>query len=303
MTDIVISMVEQRITKNEKRENARTKAAAMRVAEKKRNKRRKIAGWLTAGLGVLAIGGLITSVVIVNATLKVDASITSPSNMGTDGIIFTSPTEVVDNVGYNLENGTPLVSTEELTASEVPEIEIYIDYACSYCAEFEVANNTYMKSLLDAGRATVEIKPIVVLNTELSFRGGNALACLAENAPEKVWDYNSETFTQITASSSLGSIPKSVVDGLGLEGDTRAAVNACMSSNEFGNWLGTASDNALARTDASGTALVTGTPTILVDGFKYPYSPADFQAFMEAILQGATPQEVVDTVQAAQTTP
>jgi protein-disulfide isomerase len=296
-------MVEQKITKNEKRENARAKATAMRIAEKKRSKRRRFAGWLTAGLGVLTVGGLIISVIIGNANLKVDASLTAPSNMGTDGVILTSSTEVVKNAGYNLENGTPLVSKEELAASEVPEIEIYVDYACPHCAEFEEANNTYMKSLLDSGRATIEIKPVVVLNLDLSYKGGNTLACLASSAPEKVWEYNSNTFSKITASGTIGSIPKSVVNDLGLEGDLKSEVNACMTSNEYGNWLGVATDNALARTDASGAPLVTGTPTVLVDGFKYPYSPADFQTFMEAVLQGASPQEVVSIVESAQTTP
>jgi protein-disulfide isomerase len=297
-------MAQEQLTKNEKRVAAREKAAAMRLAEKKKAKRRKITGWATAGVGVLAVGALVAFVVIGNNASKVAASVTAPANMATDGVILTSPTKAVENTGYNLESGKAAVSSETLAESDVPHVEVYVDYSCPHCGEFEEANSPYLTSLLESGRATLEVKPIVVLNTPLSFSGGNAAACVANYAPSQFLDYNNGIFAyNAETGTATQSAVRSVLKDLDLTTDERKQINACNTSDEFGNWLQTATENALARTSESGEKLVTGTPTVLVDGVKFPYGYDGFQPFMEKVLQGFSAQEIIDATEADQPAP
>jgi protein-disulfide isomerase len=280
-------------TKSQKREAAKAKAIAMRKAEQKKRKQRLITTWVTSGVALLGVAALVFFVVTGNNTLSVQASTTAPNNMASDGAILTSPTEVKQNTGYDLEKGKPSESTAELADSDVPHVEIYLDYACPHCAEFEEANSDYMTSLLESNRATVEVKPIVVLNTPMSYTGSNAAACVANYAPEKLWQFNSELFALTTDSGTNESGVRTVLSNLDLTADEKKTVGACDDSNMFSKWVETATLNALARTDASNAQLVTGTPTVLVDGVKYPFGPKDFKTFMEAVLNGATPEQII----------
>lgn len=284
-------MGEEKLTKNEKRVAAREKAALMRENEKKKRTRRRIAGWITAGVSVLAVVAIASFVVYSNNANKMEVSASSASNMKTDGVILTSPTDVVKNTGYNLKSGKPVSSKDELKNSKVPNIEIYVDYACPHCAEFEETNSAYLTSVLESGRATVEIKPVVVLNLPLSFQGGNAAACIADYTPEKFWDFHTQLFKQDSENGSVTSNLKTVLKNLDFNSEERAKVNSCVDSDVYKNWLTGATVNALNRTD-NGEKVVTGTPTILVDGFKYNYGPDNFQTFMERVLAGQKPADV-----------
>ena len=284
-------MGEEKLTKNEKRVAAREKAALMRENEKKKRTRRRIAGWITAGVSVLAVVAIASFVVYSNNANKMEVSASSASNMKTDGVILTSPTDVVKNTGYNLKSGKPVSSKDELKNSKVPNIEIYVDYACPHCAEFEETNSAYLTSVLESGRATVEIKPVVDLNLPLSFQGGNAAACIADYAPEKFWDFHTQLFKQDSENGSVTSNLKTVLKNLDFNSEERAKVNSCVDSDVYKNWLTGATVNALNRTD-NGEKVVTGTPTILVDGFKYNYGPDNFQTFMERVLAGQKPADV-----------
>jgi protein-disulfide isomerase len=288
-------MTENNLTKNERRLAAREKAAQLRQAEKARTKRKHLAIWLTTGFSVLAIGALVAFVVVGSNATKVEASTTSPANMSSDGAILTSPTELVSSKGYDLEKGTPAAAADLLAETDVPEIQIYLDYACPHCEEFEEANSVYLESLLESGRATVEFKPIVVIGTSLSFDGGNAAACVANYAPSKFLDFHTSLFKLTEAGGKTADF-KPFVEDMKLDKSTDETVRACMNSNEFGPWLEGATETALALEGKDGEKLVTGTPTVVVDGVKYPYSPTDFQTFMEAVLAGQTPDEVIAAV-------
>jgi len=286
-------MSTERETKSQKREAAKAKALAMRQIEQKKRKQRLITTWVTSGVALIGVAALVFFVVTGSNSLSVQASTAAPNNMASDGAILTSPTEVKQNTGYDLESGKPAASSAELEGSDVPHIEIYLDYACPHCAEFEADNSEYMTSLLESGRATVEVKPIVVLNTPMSYTGSNAAACVANYAPEKLWEFNSKLFALTEESGTNESGVRTVLSDLNLTAEEKKTVGACDDSNMFSKWVETATLNALARTDANNAQIVTGTPTVLVDGVKYPFGPKDFKTFMEAVLNGSTPEQII----------
>jgi hypothetical protein len=69
----------------------------------------------------------------------------------------------------------------------------------------------------------------------------------------------------------------------------------CINSNVYDSWLNKATDNINLVKDSEGNNLVEGTPTILVDGIKYPFNPESFPQFFEELqTSGKTTQALID---------
>lgn len=294
-------MAKENLTHKQQIANNRTIAADMLAQRKKEEKRRKIAMWSTLSLFTVALGTVVTLVIVSGLQNKLAVSETSPTTLSSNGIILTSQTEVVKGAGYNLETEKGVESKTLLPDSKVPHIELYLDYDCPHCKTFETQNNEFLNSLLEEGKATVEYKPIVVIGSNLSISGGNAAACVAEYAPARFNELNTKLFEQNGKQSVSVS---GVVKTLDIQGEAGKQVESCVSDKVFSKWLSKASEAALERTESTGAKMVTGTPAIVIDGVKYPYAPDQFETFVTAMIsEGLTAEEAVKQADSAQTTP
>lgn len=286
-------MANEKLSHKKEIADRRAKAEELRNNHKKAEKRRNIAMWSTIGVILVALVTAVTLVIVSSIQSKVPVSETSPTSMTSNGVILTSLTDVVKGNGYNLESGKPEDSKTLLKDSAVPHIELYIDYDCPHCKEFEEGNGAFLNSLLEEKKATVEYKPIIVIGTNLSISGANAAACVAEYAPNRFSEANTKLFEQNGQQNV--SVSKTI-KALGIEGEAGKQVDSCVSDKVFSEWVATASAHALERTDASKEKMVTGTPTVIVDGVKYPYDPAQFETFMtKMISEGKTVEEVINS--------
>lgn len=290
-------MANEKLTHKQELANRRAQADALKADKIKQARKRKIATWSTVGVLIVAIVTVVIFVITSNTQNKLSVSETSPNAMSSNGVILTSKTDVLKGTGYNLDSGKGVESKTLLKDSKVPHIELYIDYDCPHCKEFEDTNSKFIDSLLEEKKATVEYKPIVVIGSNLSISGGNAAACVAEYAPNRFNDANTALFAQHGKQNVSVS---GTIKSLGIEGDAGKQVNNCVSSKVFSKWLEKATGQALELKDANGQRVVTGTPTVLIDGVKYPYSPAQFQTFMNAMIGGnKTVNEVIKEADAA----
>jgi protein-disulfide isomerase len=286
-------MANEKLSHKKEIDARRAQAEELRNKHKKAEKRRNIAMWSTLGVVVAAIVTAVTLVIVSNIQSKLPLSETSPNAMTSNGVILTSLTDVVKGNGYNLESGKPEDSKALLKDSKVPHIELYIDYDCPHCKEFEDGNAGFLKSLLESKKATVEYKPIIVIGSNLSISGANAAACVAEYAPARFNDANTALFEQ---NGKQNVSVSGTIKALGIEGQAGEQVTNCVSDKVFGKWVDTATAHALERTDASNAKMVTGTPTIIVDGVKYPFDPAQFETFMNTMIDGGkTAEEVINS--------
>lgn len=284
-------MANEKLTHKQEIANRRALAASMLADKAKKDKRRMIATWSTFGVLLVAIVTIVIFVITSSAQNKMAVSETSPNALSSNGVILTSKTDVVTGTGYNLESEKGVEPKTLLKDSTVPHIELYLDYDCPHCKEFEDTNAKFIDSLLEEKKATVEYKPIVVIGSNLSISGGNAAACVAEYAPNSFNEVNTKLFEQHGKQNV--SVSKTV-KSLGIEGDAGKQVNDCISSKVFSKWLVKASEQALDRKDDKGQQMVTGTPTVIIDGVKYPYAPDQFQTFMNAMIGGnLTVEEVI----------
>ena len=284
-------MAKEKLTHKQQIADRRAKAAEMVAKQRKEHKQRKIAFWSTVGVILLIAVALIVFIVTNGNRNRLEVSEVSPNAAATNGIIMTSLTDVAKGEGYNLESGEPATYDTVVKDSDVPHIEIYLDYDCPHCKDFEDSSAQYLNSLLQDGKATVEYKPIVVIGSNLSLSGGNAAACVAEYAPNRFGEAHEALF-ELQGQQGI-SVSKTIRE-LNIEGETGEQVSKCVGSKVFSKWLTTATEKALELTDDAGQPVVAGTPTILVDGVKYPYDPTEFSGFVNLMIEsGKTAEEII----------
>ncbi len=275
-----------RLTKNERREAARDKARILREEQKKKDRRTKFilqGSIIVASLAIIAIIAL----VIVNSVKPAGPG---PANMASDGIQFSQ--------GFVATETPALEPGEEPTANDVESgvlnIQMYVDYLCPFCGAFEATNGEYLTSLLENGGATIEIHPIAILDrlsqgTKYSTRAVNAMACVANYSPNQAYDFHMGLFSNQPAENTPGlSDDEMITIAETAKVNALDDVSACIKNQEFKAWVSTSSARALnGPIPNSDIEKVTGTPTVLVNGQKYPGAVDDLASFQAFVIQAA----------------
>ncbi len=280
-----------RPTRNERREDARSKAKEHRIAQQKKDKRNR---WLLQGGIAVAVIAVI-AVVALSISGSVKPAGPGPANMASDGIVLgigmkAQPTDA-------LAEGAAAVPS--VATPGVIDIRIYQDYLCPYCRDFDVTNSTQIQKLVESGAATVEVHPIALLTsrsagTKYSLRAAGAAACVANYSPDDFWAVNQAFFTQQPAEGTAGLDNASIKDLIQAAGATNTtAINSCIDAGTFEKWAQTATDRSLTGPlPGTQVANVTGTPTVLVNGVQYTESltdPALFNAFVLRVAAAGIP--------------
>lgn len=275
----------QKLTKNERRAQAREQARQLR--EERRRKERLKKGLTIGGIVVAAVAIVaIVALVIVNSIRPAGPG---PENMASNGIVIGQDFEAV-RTPATPPDGEP---TPTEPRDDIIQIEIYQDYMCPGCGAFEEANRATLEQLISSGAATVEVHPISILDrmslgTKYSTRSAAAAGCVAEFAPDKFWAFNTAMFANQPAESSSGLTDEEiigVVEGAGI--DTSSGLADCIQEGRFVGWVEDATVRA-ATVPLPGTdnVFARGTPTVIVNGQKYPGTPGDaagFQAFVTSV--------------------
>lgn len=267
-----------RPTKNQRREEARE---AARIAREKQLKRRKTLKWLiptVASVAILAIvAGVIWAVIAFQPPPKKEAG---PANMLSDGIVFESdgdggltyvPTKAI-------AKGSDPVETEPREG--LLNFVTYVDFSCPSCKAFEEAYSESIQSMVAEGTATLEVRPIAILDyrgytTDYSTRANNVGACVANYAPDSFLDVMAAMYAQQPSEGGPGLGNNAIVDIVKSAGLDDEDVNACITGESFEPWV-------TAATQRSSQNGVTGTPTILVNGTKWDAQNTKFEDFVNA---------------------
>lgn len=252
--------------------------------------------WLAIGISIAVvalIAGVGIFIVVQNQKTaeltNVAASEVSPQNTINDGYTVTS-TGIVKAEPYKVDTKFEASSYN----SDETNIQMFIDYACPHCADFETANMSQMEQWLDSGEiGSITINPVVFLG-EYSFSGANALACVAEYSPANVLEAHKAL---MDAQSTVPSGQK-LVTLLTNTGVTKSDdFTKCVRGAEFGDFVMAATERAQTGPIPNtilGNAGITGTPSIFVNGEKYPGDPTPtvFADFVTYIKQGGTTAEI-----------
>jgi protein-disulfide isomerase len=275
-------------TPNSRRHEAREKARAIRDAQKKQDKRTRTIIQATVGLFSISIIGLVAILVLTSMR---EAG-PGPRNMLSDGIVVG--TGFVAQQTAALQPGGKTVATKHDDESDVIDIQVYVDYFCSLCGEFEATNGDQISDLVDAGTATVEIHPIAILDrvsqgTKYSTRAANAAACVANVSPDQFYAFHRLLFKNQPEENTPGLSDDEIMALAASANVTGAsAIDTCITEQTFRSWVTDARDRALTKNvPGSDIGPITGTPTVLVNGLKYPGAVNDPEAFATFVVKAA----------------
>ena len=151
-------------------------------------------------------------------------------------------------------DGYGIVFNKELT--DAPFIEIYEDFQCPVCAQFEQLQGDYIESLITAKKATVVYHTLSFLGPE-SVNAANAAACSADEG--KFLGYHRALYANQPAENT-GVWSNDVLGILGqAAGITSKSFTSCVNNMDYQGWV----SNAAA---AGAKANVNSTPTVFING-------------------------------------
>ena len=276
---------ESRPSKNKRRDAARTKAAQLRVEQKKRDRRNRV--FLQGGIAVVLVA--IVSVIALVIVNNLPKNGPGPRNMASDGILIGEGLTAVTTPALQ-PKADPVPSPTDETGT-VADIRVYVDYLCTACKEFQDTNGAQMEGWLQSGAATVEIHPVAILTSKsqaYSMRAANAAACVADSAPDDFWAFNSALFAEQPAEQSTGLSDDRIVELAGQAGAGSSDVAKCVSDQRFQSWVNAATDRVLdGEIPDSNVEKVVGAPIIVVGDRQYTGQPDDAKAFAAFVLQAA----------------
>jgi Protein-disulfide isomerase len=260
----------QKPTRSEQREVARQKAKEMRALTAKKEKRSKILVQLSVVLVALGIIGGVGAVIAFEAANRAEAPIVGevPENLTDLGGL---------KMGVGLQaftnTNTPVLAGETAT----PEIVVYIDYQCPICQAFDVPNSAQMRSWVDTGAATVEIRPLSFLDraslNAFSSRAANSTMCVANFEPDSFWDFHESLILNQPQEGIEGPNDDELFQIAETAGAGTEEIKGCIQAKSFGDYVAQYTQTVLGG--PHGGVSVTGTPTVLVNGNQYTWATGE----------------------------
>lgn len=285
---------EPRVTKAQRRDDARIKAQQMRQEQQRKERRNRL----------LAIGGLVLAVVVlvggVGITLynnqqskatygKVawggtDTSATAPSLAS-----VTKPKAADSNGGIPVSKAGVGVAGANDT-----KLTIYFDLQCPSCQQFDAVNSADLETLAKEDGVTVVYQPLSFLDrmssgTYYSTRAGNALMVVADQSPDQFQAFLTALYKNQPAENGKGLTDAKIADiakGVGVPDsvtahftDTVTGSYTSGSTTKTGTWRTFAPFLAAATQHADDTLGGIATPTVMIDGTQVGQQGSSDQGF------------------------
>lgn len=221
-------------TRNANAQRAAARAAELRRRQQVEERRRNtlVVGAVVV-LVLVAIGGIAFAV---------------QSGRDTTGQVSASPSAVVDRYALPLgAAGAPVT------------VEVYEDFLCPYCAQFEAETRDWLGRRAASGDVQVQYHVVSILS-DYSTRAANAAAVVLDTAgPEAAVRFHDLLYANQPPESGDGLSDGQLVDLAVQAGATRSEVEGPVENLEFEQWVRNA-------TGAFSDKGFTGTPTVLVNG-------------------------------------
>ncbi|MFA6575496.1 MAG: thioredoxin domain-containing protein [Nocardioides sp.] len=250
---------------------ARIRTQELRKAQEEAARRQAGRRRVIMVLGTLVILGLVVAIIL--AVVKATG--------GDDG-----PTKALDDVATPrnvTSSGAIPVGEEDAPVT----VEIYYDYMCPACGAFEAANSAELDRLIEEGVARVELRPISFLDeqsrgTEYSTRAANAMATVADAAPDSAWDFHNALYADQPQEGSEGLTDEQIGE-IAADVGVGSDVVDRFEDGTYSSWVASVTELAFSEG-------VQGTPTVKVDGEEFDGDLYTVGPLTEAIESAAEDQ-------------
>lgn len=167
-----------------------------------------------------------------------------------------------------------------------PTLDIYEDFQCPACAQFERIMGATVNELAEQGKIKLvyHLKTIIDANTGTthSLTMGNAAMCAADQG--KFQAFHDDVFANLpeqegqgwTAAQTTGFAEKAGITGAALD-----TWQTCVDDRKYATYVE-------STEEASAKANITGTPTVLLAGRKLDFNKVPDAAALTAAIEAAT---------------
>jgi protein-disulfide isomerase len=158
----------------------------------------------------------------------------------------------------------------------VPTVDLWEDFQCPICKQFEAVNSKYIDSLITDKKAKVVFHTLSFIGPD-SIRAANAGACAADEG-KFISLHNALYATQGTENS--GAWTNDALVALGKSaGITSSKFASCVKNGDYANWVQSVADDGVKKK-------VNSTPTVFVNGKEIDrnteyFNPVKFKAAVE----------------------
>lgn len=165
------------------------------------------------------------------------------------------------------QNGGIPVGAVGVAGKDVPKdavrVDLYQDFMCPYCAQFEQINGADIDKLRQAGTIAVYYHQISILDqysagTKYSTRAANAAAVVAGRAPERYLDFVKTLYANQPQENSPG-LNDATIALMAIAAGVPKDVADSFPDGEFTKWV-------IASTDRASRDGASVTPSMAVDG-------------------------------------
>lgn len=160
--------------------------------------------------------------------------------------------------------GAGLLTELNTAPADAPVLDIYEDFQCPYCGQFEASFGPALKALQAAGTVQVRYHVLTFLDGNLgndsSTRAANAAMCAADDG--KFAAYHEAVFANLPAEEGTGYTDdqlKAFAGEAGITGPALTAWETCVADKAHNQYV-------VSVQDQSDDDKVRGTPTLRVDG-------------------------------------
>jgi protein-disulfide isomerase len=159
------------------------------------------------------------------------------------------------------------------------KVDMYEDFRCPNCRNFEAVNNTYINGLVRAGKINAVYHPMSFIAPD-SILTAAAAACAADQGKflemHTALYVNQPTDTQIAENTAYWTNAQLILLGHSL-GITSSSFDTCINSGKYINWTRNIEADAAAKN-------INATPTVLVNGKALPLATDyDAKAFTKVL--------------------
>ncbi len=238
---------------SDRRRQARAAQQAALARVKRRRAITQVA--IIGGVAVVVIAIIATAVLVGRrgGSTAAAGSGDAPSFSGTTSLGSGGASVPLAIGGSAAANGVRVGTTDAKVT-----MDLWVDYSCPHCQEFEAANNAAISDLVAAGTLAVTYHNIQIV-TDYGTEAGSASACVAVHDPS-VWPaVNAALYANHSAQTDGWSASQfasfAAANGAG------DATRKCITDETYKGWI---ADNTAASVKAG----VTGTPTLFINGEK-----------------------------------